>query len=390
MDSLANGLGLYIHWPYCARICPYCDFNVYRPRDGGDELLDAILQDMVFWQSQTRSRRLASIHFGGGTPSLMSGRQVEAIISRAADLWGLEEGVEIGLEANPKDLARYADFKSAGVTRLSVGAQSFDDAVLKSLGRDHGADQSRLAITEARRVFSSVSIDLIYALADQDLAHWRGELTQALDFGVGHLSPYQLTIEAQTAFGKRTARGEVLDATPDLAADFYELTQQLCDKHGLAGYEISNHARSEAEQSRHNRLYWAGGDWIGVGPGAHGRVGASTAGGRRATTAQRRPQIYRDAVEAGGSTWQDDDILTASEEAAERILMGLRVHSGLDRTHLRNTTGQDIDLTALERWSEAKLMGSGGDQVWLTAAGRLLADRLSGELVGDVAVEQGG
>lgn len=389
MDSLANGLGLYVHWPYCARICPYCDFNVYRPRDGGDELLDAILQDMAFWHSQTQSRRLASIHFGGGTPSLMTGHQVEAIISRAAELWGLEARIEIGLEANPKDVGRYADFKSAGVTRLSVGAQSFDNQVLKSLGRDHGADQSALAIKEAQRVFAAVSIDLIYALAGQDLAHWQTELEQALRFGVGHLSPYQLTIEAQTSFGKRAARGEVLDAPPDLAADFYEMTQALCDKHGLAGYEISNHARSEAEQSRHNRLYWAGGDWIGVGPGAHGRVGASISGGRRATTAHRRPQIYREAIETGQSVWQDDDILTASEEAAERILMGLRVHSGLDRSHLRRTTGQDIDLNALERWSEAQLMRSDGDQAWLTAAGRLLADRLSGELVGDFSVEQG-
>lgn len=387
MDSLANALGLYVHWPYCARICPYCDFNVYRPRDSGEDLLHAILEDMTFWHSQTGSRQIGSIHFGGGTPSLMTGRQIESVISRAQDLWGLAERAEIGLEANPKDAERYGDFKAAGVNRLSVGAQSFDNAILTTLGRDHGAEQSRLAIKEAQRIFASVSIDLIYALAGQDLAHWKVELDEALAFGVDHLSPYQLTIEAQTAFGKRTARGEVLDATPDLAADFYELTQDQCEKHGLPAYEISNHARGLADQSRHNRLYWEGGDWIGVGPGAHGRLGSSNKSGRRATTALKRPKIYQDAFRTGDPVWQDDDVLSAAEEACERILMGLRVHTGLDRAHLRRSTGHDIDPGALARWSEAKFMDADADKVWLTAAGRLLADRLSGELVGDIGSE---
>jgi putative oxygen-independent coproporphyrinogen III oxidase len=381
MMPLAEALGLYIHWPYCARICPYCDFNVYRPRAGVDDLFAAMLIDMASWRQRTGPRQLASIHFGGGTPSLMTPTQIEALIDRASQLWGLSETVEIGLEANPKDLNAFDDFAMAGVNRLSLGVQSFDDPTLVALGRDHDAELGRRALRSAARVFSNLSLDLIYARHGQTLDQWVSELTEALDSGVGHLSPYQLTIEGGTAFGRRVARGEKLASPPDGAADFFETTQTLCDDMGLPAYEISNHARSIAQQSVHNKLYWEGGDWIGLGPGAHGRLGRHATGGRTAYSSVRRPDAYRDAVASTQSGLAETENLSASEEAAERILMGLRLASGLDRRVLRAATGLDVDVAAMAQLDEEGLVTSREDMVSLTQRGRLLADGVSGALV---------
>lgn len=376
-----DALGLYVHWPYCARICPYCDFNVYRPKGEEAALLTAILDDMAHWRARTGPRALASLHFGGGTPSLMTPDQLEAVIARADDLWGFATGAEIGLEANPKDIDGFAGMAGAGINRLSLGVQSFDDDALASLGRDHDASLARRAIEAAQHAFPRVSLDMIYARAGQTAAQWETELDEALATGVGHISPYQLTIEPGTAFGKRAGRGERLAAVPDFAADLYELTEALCSAAGLTGYEISNHARSRADQSVHNRIYWEGGDWMGVGPGAHGRIGRAASGGRAGTEAARRPSDYVKAVSETGCGIADEEALGAADEIAERILMGMRLADGLDLAHLRAATGGTVDADGLERMIAQGFVAREGDRIRLTQEGRLLADGVSAELV---------
>tara|TARA_R110002073_G_scaffold7591_4_gene43148 strand:+ start:721 stop:1875 length:1155 start_codon:yes stop_codon:yes gene_type:complete len=383
MNPLADALGLYVHWPYCARICPYCDFNVYRPKGQEDALLEAILADMTHWRELGGARSLASIHFGGGTPSLMTGAQIERLISHAETLWGLDDGAEIGLEANPNNVEHFGDFIAAGINRLSVGVQSLEDAALKQLGRDHDGPLARRAIERAMAVCDRVSIDMIYARAGQTAKSWEAELCEILAFGAGHISPYQLTIEARTAFGRRAARGEQLDSPEGLAADLFELTHEICDAHGLAAYEISNHAREPADQSRHNRLYWEGGDWIGVGPGAHGRIGSASETGRQACEARAQPKAYLDAVAASASGVATREILTAADERAERILMGMRLSDGLDLDVLQRKTGLTIDQTACDRLSAQGLVERVANRIRLLPAGRIFADRISGELVPD-------
>ena len=373
-----DALGLYVHWPYCARICPYCDFNVYRPRGDDDALLAAILEDMAAWRVRTGPRRLASLHFGGGTPSLMTPGQLGQVIATADRLWGLESEAEIGLEANPKDQAGFVGMASAGINRLSLGVQSFDDDALRALGRDHDARTGEASIEAAQSVFARVSLDLIYARAGQTAEDWAMELDRAVSTGAGHLSPYQLTIEPATAFGKRASRGEELSVTEDMGADLFDLTQSICEAAGLPAYEISNHARTPQDRSVHNTLYWAGGDWIGVGPGAHGRLGRAVDGGRIASEALRRPDRYR-----AGPVRHEEGRLSAADEAAERILMGMRVADGLDLQRLQAATGLGVDADGLARMIAQGFVEQDGSRIRLTRDGRLLADGVSAELVPD-------
>ncbi|WP_417486784.1 radical SAM family heme chaperone HemW [Maricaulis sp.] len=381
--QLGDALGLYLHWPYCARICPYCDFNVYRPKGDVEALLTAILADMADWRGKTGARRLASLHFGGGTPSLMQPAWIERVIDTAERLWGFEAGAEIGLEANPADRARFAAIGRAGVARLSLGVQSFDDTVLARLGRDHDAGQAREAIDAALSAFARVSVDMIYAQSGQTVDAWSRELGEALESGAGHVSAYQLTIEPGTAFGKRTERGETLAVDGDSAADLYEATQDLCASHGFPAYEVSNHARSLADQSVHNRIYWEGGDWIGVGPGAHGRLGQSSGRGRVATTACRRPADYIAAVSNAGSGIAVDGLerLAPEDDLVERAFLGLRVIDGLDLDHLLATTGCAPDAGAIDRMVGDGFLQRAGARVKLTEQGRLLADRVTREIL---------
>ena len=376
-------LGLYIHWPYCTRICPYCDFNVYRPRDEGGALFEAMRADLAAWREITGRRELVSLHFGGGTPSLMSADQIGRLIEDAARLFGLAPDAEIGLEANPNESGRFADFAAAGVNRFSVGVQSFDDDALAFLGRDHDAKGAREALDRAMAAAPRVSADLIYALEGRGPAHWRSDLETALASGVGHLSAYQLTIEPGAAFSRREARGERLAANDEAGADLFEMTQSLAAGAGLAAYEISNHARTRADQSRHNRLYWDGGDWIGIGPGAHSRIGSARAGGRLMSEAVRRPGEYAAAVAETGTGSPESVRLSAGDEAAERILMGLRVSDGLDRDALMAATGLDVDTSALSRLADEGWVSLAGRRVALAPKARLFADRISGELVPD-------
>lgn len=381
--QLGNALGLYLHWPYCARICPYCDFNVYRPKGDDEALLSAILADMAVWWDKTGGRRLASLHFGGGTPSLMKPDWIARVIDAADSLWGFEDGAEIGLEANPADRARFAAIGKVGVARLSLGVQSFDDRVLAALGRDHDGAQARQAIEAALSAFERVSVDMIYAQSGQTIDAWKRELGEALTSGAGHVSAYQLTIEPGTAFGKRSERGETLAVDGDGAADLYEATQTLCASQGFPAYEVSNHARSPADQSVHNRIYWEGGDWIGVGPGAHGRLGQSTLDGRVATTACRRPIDYITAVNTTGSGVGADgtERLAPGDDLVERAFLGLRVTDGLDLDHLHRTTGVALNAEAIDRMIGDGFLQRAGVRLRLTEQGRLLADRVTREIL---------
>lgn len=372
-------LGLYVHWPYCARICPYCDFNVYRAgRADAAPLFEALLADLALWRELTGPRPLASIHFGGGTPSLMEPGWIAGIIDAAERLFGLEAGAEIALEANPAELARFADIASAGVERLSIGMQALDDAALKRLGRDHDAALAMDAFEAARGQFARVSADLIYAREGQGPEDWARELSSMLAREPDHLSLYQLTIEPGTAFDRQVRRGTLHPPMEDDAAAMFEITQALTEAAGLEPYEISNHARGPAHRSRHNRLYWTGGDWIGIGPGAHGRIGAHRTGGRLASAAPLRPQDYINAVKTGNTLSAGQ--LSAQEEAEERVLMGLRICEGLDRAGLRAATGLDICLKSADSHAASGLITLDEERVSLTPAGRIYADRIALEL----------
>lgn len=331
-DPLDPGsdVGLYVHWPYCARICPYCDFNVVRDRGRTEEqagLVEAILADLRAQRALTGPRRLASIFFGGGTPSLMAPDAVARIVAAARDLFPPAGDIEITLEANPTDAeaSRFAALADAGINRLSMGVQALDDAALRFLGRDHSAAEALRAVDLARRAFDRLSIDLIYARPDQTPEDWAAELMAALALGFEHVSPYQLTIEPTTAFGRAFARGTLTPPDEDRAASLYETTQDVLSAAGFEAYEVSNHARGPAARSSHNLHVWRGGDYLGLGPGAHGRL--TLDGVRTATVAHRRIADYLAGV-SGLTPWSERDAQTAADAAEERLLLALRTTEG--------------------------------------------------------------
>lgn len=331
-DPLDPGsdVGLYVHWPYCARICPYCDFNVVRDRGRSEEqagLVEAILADLRAQRDLTGPRRLASIFFGGGTPSLMAPDAVARIVAAARDLFPPAGDIEITLEANPTDAeaGRFAALADAGINRLSMGVQALDDAALRFLGRDHSAAEALRAVDLARRAFDRLSIDLIYARPDQTPEDWAAELTAALALGFEHVSPYQLTIEPTTAFGRAFVRGTLTPPDEDRAASLYETTQDVLAAAGFDAYEVSNHARGRAARSLHNLHVWRGGDYLGVGPGAHGRL--TLDGVRTATVAHRRIADYVVGV-SDRTPWSERDAQTPADASEERLLLALRTTEG--------------------------------------------------------------
>lgn len=380
MSAAPAALGLYIHWPYCARICPYCDFNVYKAAGAdADALTQALLADLDHWRARTGPRPLASVHFGGGTPSLMTPAQIDAVLTRAEALWGIAPGAEIGLEANPKEAAAFAGLASAGINRLSLGVQALDDASLARLGRDHDAHTALSALETAQALFARLSIDLIYAREGQSPDGWAQELSRVLAMGLDHLSLYQLTIEPGTAFARQAERGRLTPPGDDDAADMYALTQDLTGAAGLPAYEISNHARTRADQSVHNRLYWEGADWIAIGPGGHARLGAWASGGRLATAAAPRPADYIARAAAGAA--HEIETLSARDEAVERVLMGMRlVEEGLDLDALRSLTGFDVDADGLALALSRDQVRRSGSRLILTPQGRIFADAVAGAL----------
>ena len=370
----AAPLGVYVHWPYCARICPYCDFNVVRDRGKTEEqaaLARAIVADLVRRRDETGPRRLTSIFFGGGTPSLMDPAVVAAVIDTATGLWSPEPDLEVSLEANPTDAeaARFTAFADAGVTRLSLGVQSLDDDALKFLGRNHDAAAARRAAEAARAAFPRLSLDMIYARPGQTAHGWREELTAALALGPEHVSPYQLTIEPGTAFDRAVRRGALVPPGEGLAADLFETTQQVLRAAGFDAYEVSNHAKGAPARARHNLVYWKGWDYVGAGPGAHGRL--SLEGARIATAAPRKIADY-----IAGEGFERET-LTPRQAAEERLLMGLRIDEGVavaEVAALAIPPGKVGDLV------EAGLLADDPDRLRATAAGRLVLDRLTAEL----------
>jgi putative oxygen-independent coproporphyrinogen III oxidase len=373
----ARPLGLYVHWPYCARICPYCDFNVALDRRAGEAaaLAAAIRDDLKAQAALIGPRRLVSIFFGGGTPSLMDPAWAAAIVEAATALWPAAADLEVTLEANPTDAEadRFAAFAAAGVGRLSLGVQALDDASLAFLGRNHGADEARRAARLAARLFPRLSLDLIYARPGQTARAWAEELKAAIDLGPRHVSPYQLTIEAGTPFDRAVRRGAFAPADPDLAAQLYETTQDVLSGAGFCAYEVSNHAHGPAARSRHNLVYWRGEDYLGVGPGAHGRLTVGDA--RVATETARAAPAYIARVQQAGTGIEVRETLGPIEAAEERLLLGLRVDEGVPLS--------DLAALGLERLGDLQAGGFvevRDGRLFATATGRPVLDRVIAEL----------
>ena len=378
------GFGLYLHWPYCRRLCPYCDFNIVRHR-GGDHaaLLDAILADISGHGERVQAPGpLSSLSFGGGTPSLMTPGQVSAVINTAAQVFGLAGNCEIAIEANPDALddTTAGDFSAAGINRFSIGVQSLDDDALRVLGRDHDAATARAAIQAAQRTGARTSADFIYGLPGQSVQDWQRGLDAALALGLEHYSFYALTIEPGTAFGVQQQKGRLNVPDEDHAAELFALTRAHCAGADLPAYEISNHARSAAAQSRHNLLYWRNQDWIGIGPGAHGR--ASIGGRRHALATARKPQDYIDAVTAHGWGVVEAEKLSGEAVAMEALAMGLRLREGVNLARLKAQTGFAPDSAIVRTLQEGGWIERHGGMLRVTAAGRALTDRLALELLG--------
>ena len=373
-------LALYVHWPFCVSKCPYCDFNSHV-RDSVDQAAwkDALLADMAHEAAALPNRRLASIFFGGGTPSLMPPATVAAIIDAACHYWPPTENIEITLEANPSSVeaARFADIAAAGVNRVSLGVQALDDSALAFLERAHGVDEALAALDVAQRHFARVSFDLIYARPGQSSTAWDAELARALSFGTEHLSLYQLTIEPGTRFATLAAKGALTLPDGDLAADLFELTQDRTRAAGLPLYEVSNHARPGAE-SRHNLTYWRYRDYAGIGPGAHGRRGGL------ATVRRKKPENWIAAVDRNCHGIEREDVLTPDERVTEALVMGLRMREGVDLARIatlgERTIGEVVRLDTVALLARQGLVAHDGDRLTLTPAGFPVLDAVLREV----------
>lgn len=377
-DWQNGGFGLYLHWPFCQSKCPYCDFNSHVvSRIDEQRWLRAYLDEIERAGAQTKGRVLNTVFFGGGTPSLMQPEMVAAIIEKIRTTWPMANDPEITLEANPGSVetGRFRGFRTAGVTRVSMGVQALNDADLRRLGRLHTAQDARRAFDIARATFERVSFDLIYARQGQSVADWRRELNEALSMAIDHLSLYQLTIEQGTVFAERFAKGKLHDLPDeDLAADMYEATQDICEAAGMPAYEVSNHARPGAE-SRHNLIYWRYGDWIGIGPGAHGRL---TLGPERfSTEAPRNPGVWLDAVERGAATTFEG--LTSAQQADEYLIMCMRLSEGMDMKRY-SALGGDLRLEDIDRLTTLGLVRVNSGRLVATAQGRMVLNAVIREL----------
>jgi len=374
---------LYIHWPFCLKKCPYCDFNSHV-REGVDvgAWQAALIADMRREAEAAGGEALESVFFGGGTPSLMPPMLVAALIEEAERLWGFASGIEISLEANPSSVeaANFAKLASAGVNRVSLGLQALDDEALRFLGRLHSAQEGITALKTAQDAFKRVSFDLIYARPGQTPEQWETELERALDFGTGHLSLYQLTIEANTRFATDVRQGAFEPLPDDPAADLFELTRKMTEAAGLPAYEVSNHARP-GEESRHNLTYWRYQDYCGIGPGSHGRRGGV------ATRRHRKPENFLEAVDRNGNGLAEERLLVAREQATEALLMGLRLREGVDSLALAQRFGlgprELVDRDRLTFHEKLGLAWSSGDRIGVTPQGMPVLDALLGELVPD-------
>jgi putative oxygen-independent coproporphyrinogen III oxidase len=368
------GFGIYVHWPFCRAKCPYCDFNSHVSGEVDHaRWARALVAEVERYADEIGPRVLRSIFFGGGTPSLMAPQTVAAVIERASECFEPAPDLEVTLEANPTstEADRFRAMRAAGVNRVSLGVQALDDAALRLLGREHTAAEALAAVDLAARLFERFSFDLIYARPGQTPATWQAELERAMRHADGHLSVYQLTIEPGTRFELLQRTGALVMPADDVQADLYELTQARLAEAGLVAYEISNHARP-GEACRHNLLYWRSGEWLGIGPGAHGRLELD--GQRLATTAWRLPKAWLERVERSGTGERSRAALSRVEQAEELLVMGLRLSEGVDLGRLEAISGQGLDQllegAALDQLTGDGLLERSEGRLAASAAGR--------------------
>lgn len=382
MSYSEPAFGLYVHWPFCKAKCPYCDFNSHVRHEAVDagSFASALLTEMRWFAERTPGRRLTSIFFGGGTPSLMPPEAVAQVLQGAADLWPFTDDCEITLEANPTSIEaeNFRGYRAAGVNRVSVGVQALDAADLAALGRQHTPEEALAAFRLAARIFPRVSFDMIYARPGQSVDGWKQELKRALSEQQGHMSLYQLTIEPGTRYFDLHEKGALVVPEEDVAAALYEVTQELTEVAGLPAYEVSNHAVA-GQESRHNLLYWRYGDYAGVGPGAHARIAAG--GGRLATVAEKHPETWRSLVGSKGHGLAEQSLVNPAEQAREYLLMGLRIAEGIDRNRYEKLAGKAMDEVRLENLVGLGLIRRRGNhRIAATAAGRQVLNAVIAEL----------
>ncbi|AMJ63377.1 coproporphyrinogen III oxidase [Bosea sp. PAMC 26642] len=377
------GFAVYVHWPFCLAKCPYCDFNSHVRLQQPDQAryIAAFRREIAHRAQLAPGRTVSSIFFGGGTPSLMEGRTVGAILDAIGEHWAVAPDVEVSLEANPTSVeaGRFRDFRSAGVNRVSLGVQALNDTDLKALGRMHSTQEALDAVAIARKYFERYSFDLIYARSvGQTPALWRAELELAISHAAEHLSLYQLTIEPDTAFERLFKAGKLAIPDHEAGAVLYEITQEITARHGLPVYEISNHARPGAE-CRHNLVYWRYGEYAGIGPGAHGRL--VTTEGRMAQSTEKRPETWLARVEAEGHALVEDERLNAEAQGDEYLLMGLRLVEGIDPVKFRALSGRKLDSSRVDSLiGEGLLTHKPGGKLACTPDGALVLDALVADL----------
>ena len=370
--------GIYIHWPFCAAKCPYCDFNSHvRAQIPEADWLDAIRKELAYAASDLicAPAVVTSVFFGGGTPSLMNPSTISGVLDCIIGNWTVCPDIEVTLEANPSstDAERFRGYRAAGVNRLSVGVQSLDDAALRFLGRLHDGAEARRAVALAACAFEHVSIDLIYGRPDQSTAAWRVELADALSFGTEHLSLYQLTIEEGTPFSGRVRAGTLTPLSDEPAAELYEETQDIMERARVPAYEISNHAR-QGRECRHNLLYWRYGNYLGVGPGAHGRI--SREGVPLSTTTERSPERWLARVTERGNGFDSRVPVTAQDASREHLLMNLRLREGINRRDYRERWGRDLDEDCVRTLETAGFLEDDGIRLRATTKGRLVLNTI--------------
>ncbi len=377
-----SAFGIYVHWPFCKAKCPYCDFNSHVRHGAVDinSFADALVTELKYMATRTKGRSVSSIFFGGGTPSLMPPKAVAQVLDGIAALWPVAADAEVTLEANPTSVEaeNFRGYRSAGVNRVSVGVQALDEDDLKALGRQHTPDEAIAAFKLAAQIFPRVSFDMIYARPHQTLEKWRNELIRALSEQQGHMSLYQLTIEAETRYADLYAAGKLTIPGDDLAADLYDLTQELTEKAGLPCYEISNHAKP-GHQSQHNLLYWRYGEYVGVGPGAHGRLvdGDVTF----ATATEKYPENWRKLVQTQSHGLIQDETTDHPAQAREMLLMGLRIDEGIDLTRYEALAGKPMaqeKITAMADLGFVEMRGN--SRLAATQSGRRLLNAVIAEL----------
>ena len=373
--------GVYVHWPFCAAKCPYCDFNshVHRGPFDEDAYVEGYKKEIAHMASLSPGRLVQSIFFGGGTPSLMSPKAVGTILDTIAGHWQVDNNAEITLEANPTsvEVDRFRGFRTAGINRVSLGVQSLREGPLAELGRRHTVDEAIAAVRIAQSVFDRSSFDLIYARPKQTLEDWEDELKEAIWLARGHLSLYQLTIEQGTRYFDLFNAGKLKMPDEDLAADFYELTQELTAAAGMPAYEISNHA-VPGQESRHNMLYWRYGEYAGIGPGAHGRL--VTGNARLATATEKHPETWLERVEREGHGVIDEEVLTSEAEGDEFLLMGLRLKEGVDPRRFEAFTGKTLNRRGLRILEEEGLIQVDGSRLAVTPKGFPVLNAVIAEL----------